>query len=126
MSVGFYPKAQSTMNQVMNVQRLIFRGSDTAMYSTTIPNNTGVVCALILEPVNAIVSAVSKVDSTGVSTSYSVSAAACSIIDSQGGTSGFNESGTAVSDQGAIKLTGLASLAADDTVVVEYIVQAHL
>lgn len=126
MSVGYYPRAQSTSNQVLAVQRLIFRGQDYAMYSTSIPNNTGVVCALILEPVNAIVQAISKVDSTGVSTSYSVSLGNALIIDSQGGTSGFNESGVAVSDQGAIKLVGLSSLAADDTVIVEYIVQAHL
>jgi hypothetical protein len=126
MSVGYYPKAQSTQNQVLAVQRLIFRGQDSQMYSTTIPNNTGSVCALILEPVNAIVSAVSKVDSTGVVTSYSVSGGACVIIDSQGGLSGTNEQGMAVSDQGAIKLTALASLAADDTVTIDYIVQPHL
>lgn len=126
MSVGYYPKAQSTSNQVLMVQRLVFRGQDTQMFSLTVPNNTGVVCALILEPVQAIVSAASKVDSSGTVTSYSVSAAAVTIIDSNGGTSGFNESGTAVSDQGAIKFTGLTSLAADDTVTVEYIVQAHL
>ena len=126
MSVGYYPKAQSTSNQVLMVQHLIFRGQDSAMYSTTIPNNTGTVCALILEPVNAVVMAVSKVDSTGVSTSYSVSGGAVTIIDSQGGTSGFNESGVAVSDQGAIKLTGLTALAADDNVIIDYIVQPHL
>src|SRR5271170_3412336 len=126
MSVGYYPKAQSTQNQVLAVQRLVFRGQDPQMFSLTVPNNTGVVCALILEPVYQIVSASSKVDSTGVVTSYSISASAAVIIDSNGGLSGTNEQGVAVSDQGAIKLVGLTSLAADDTVTLEYIVQAHL
>jgi hypothetical protein len=126
MSSAYQAKNQATCNQILKVQEIKVRGQDPQSYSTTIPNNTGVVCILILEPVNAVVDAVSIVDATGVATRYSVSLGNAVIIDSQGGTSGFNEQGVAVSDQGAVKLVGLTSLAADDVVSLSYIVQEHL
>jgi hypothetical protein len=126
MALGYSPKNELTQGQALRVQQLKVRGQDAGLYSTSIPNNTGSVCIYIREPVNAIVDAVSVVDATGVSTRYSVSLGQCSIIDSNGALSGTNEQGVAVSDQGAIKLSSLASLASDDTVTVNYIVQEHL
>lgn len=126
MSASYQAKNQATLNQILKVQQIKVRGQDPQSYSTTIPNNTGVVCILILEPVNAVVDAASVVDSTGVVTRYSVSGGQAVIIDSQGATSGYNEFGVAVSDQGAVKLVGLTSLAADDVVTLSYITQDHL
>lgn len=126
MSIAYQPKNQTTLGQTLQIQQIKVRGQDAGSYSTTIPNNTGTVCILILEPVNAVVDAASVVDSTGVVTRYSVSGGAAVIIDSKGATSGFNELGQAVSDQGAVKLVGLTSLAADDVVTLSYITQDHL
>lgn len=126
MSIAFQPKNQATLGQALAIQQIKVRGQDPQMYSTSIPGNTGTVCILILEPVNAVVDAASVVDSTGVVTRYSVSGGAAVIIDSKGGLSGFNELGQPVSDQGAVKLVGLSSLAADDVVTLSYITQDHL
>jgi hypothetical protein len=126
MALGYSPKNELTQNQALRVQSLKVRGQDQGLYSTSIPNNTGSVCVLIREPVNAIVDCVSVVDSSGATTRYSVASGACSIIDSNGALSGTNELGQPCSDQGAIKITALASLAADDVVTVNYIVQEHL
>jgi len=126
MSIAYQPKNQGTLNQTLKVQQIKVRGQDPQCYSTSIPSNTGTVCILILEPVAAVVDAASVVDSTGVVTRYSVSGGNAVIIDSQGATSGFNELGQPVSDQGAVKLVGLSSLAADDVVTLSYITQDHL
>jgi hypothetical protein len=57
MSSAYQAKNQATCNQILKVQEIKVRGQDPQSYSTTIPNNTGVVCILILEPVNAVVDA---------------------------------------------------------------------
>jgi hypothetical protein len=140
MSVGYNPKNQLTAEQSLRVQELTISGSDQGLYSLT-AYSTG--CLIyIREPVlSQAVSSASmspdgvylvrdKVDSSNTFTEFAKSS--LSIVDSKSSTatpattSGFNEAGVAVSDQGAILVTGLTALAAGDVLIVKYVVQEHL
>lgn len=140
MSVGFNPKNDLTAEQSLRVQELTIRGSDQGLYSLTA--YSGECLIYIREPVlsQQMPSAPSmspdgvylvrvKVDSTNLWTEFQHSA--LSIVDSKSSTgnnttSGFNEQGVAVQDQGAILVAGLSALAANDVLVVRYVVQEHL
>lgn len=120
MSVGQYPKDSLTSNQALKVQSLRIRGSDVSLYGFLSGN-----CQIhVNEPVNAVYLASLKVDSSNTTTLYAQSS--ISIVDSNGGTSGFNQMGQAVSDRKYIQITGLASLAANDVLSLEYVVLEHL
>ncbi len=140
MSVGFNPKNDLTAEQSLRVQELTIRGSDQGLYSLTA--YSGECLIYIREPVlsNTLPSVPSmapdgvylvrvKVDSSNLWTEFQHSA--LSIVDSKSSTgnnttSGFNEQGVAVNDQGAILVAGLSALAANDVLVVRYVVQEHL
>lgn len=140
MSVGYNPKNDLTAEQSLKVQELTIRGSDQGLYSLTA--YAGECLIYIREPVqsNQIPSAPSmsadgvylvrvKVDSSNLWTEFQH--ASLSIVDSKSSTgnnttSGFNEQGVAVQDQGAILVAGLAALAPNDVLVVRYVVQEHL
>lgn len=78
----------------------------------------------IREPVNHVYIARLKQDASNIWFEYAQ--ASISIVDSKGGTSGFNEAGVAVSDRGIIQIAGIPALAANDVVVVKYSVLEHL
>ncbi len=80
----------------------------------------------VREPVAKVVNAYDKIDSSN--TVYPLNYASISIVDTNGGLSGYNEFGTAVSDQGAILLSGIpgTTFAPNDCAVVKYIVANHL
>lgn len=140
MSVGYNPKNDLTAEQSLKVQELTIRGSDAGLYSLTA--YAGACLIYIREPVqsNTLPSVPSmapdgvylvrvKVDSSNLWTEFQH--ASLSIVDSKSSTgnnttSGFNESGVAVQDQGGILVAGLAALAANDVLVVRYVVQEHL
>jgi len=134
MSVGQYPKDSLVMNQALKVESLRIRGSDSGLYSLT--DYSGSIKVFIREPVQIINSvggvylAALKVDSTNLVTQFAQSS--ITIVDSASTTanpntlSGVNESGVAVSDQGAILISGVSAMAANDVLSLEYCVQAHL
>ena len=104
----FTPKADQTAQQALKVQRLTISSKDPSMFKV----DSGSVCVLIREPVNRIVTASSLVDATAVLSQHSQSV--LSIVDSTAFTAG--------GDLSAIRISNLASLAANDVVIVEYIV----
>jgi hypothetical protein len=140
MSVGFNPKNQLTAEQSLRVQELTISGSDQGLYSLTA--YPGSCLIYIREPVlSQAVSSSSmspdgvylvrdKVDSSNSFTEFAKSS--LSIVDSNSSTaspattSGFNESGVAVNDQGAILVSGLSAVATNDVLIVKYVVQEHL
>jgi hypothetical protein len=134
MSVGQYPKDSLVMNQALKVENLKIRGSDSGLYSLT--QYTSDIMVFIREPVQIIGSqggvylASLKVDSSNTTTSFAQSS--ISIVDSNSSTanpntlSGINEFGVAVSDQGAILITGVTAMAANDVLSLDYCVQPHL
>ena len=141
MSVGYNPKNDLTAEQSLRVQELTIRGSDQGLYSLSA--YSGECLIYIREPVlsQEIPSAASmspdgvyivrvKVDSTNLWTEFQHSA--LSIVDSASSSgspdtqSGYNEAGEPVNDQGAILVAGLSALAANDVLVVRYVVQEHL
>lgn len=141
MSVGYNPKNDLTAEQSLKVQELTIRGSDQGLYSLTAYAAGCLV--YIREPVlsqqtpsaasmspDGVYLVRDKVDSTNLWTE--VQHASLSIVDSKSSDaspatkSGFNESGVAVNDQGAILVTGITALAANDVLVVRYVVQEHL
>ena len=81
----------------------------------------------VLEPVKQVYDAYYKIDASN--SMYNFNQANIAIVDSQGATSGYNFStGMWVSDQGVIELLGIpvASVAVNDTIVVQYKTQADL
>lgn len=109
---AFYPKNQNTMDQALKVQELVISGADAGMYSIS-GGNTFV---LVKEPVGKIYLASVKVDSSNTVTQFAQSALV--ICDSALLTAGGN--------QGAIEITGLAAVAANDVIIVRYSVLEHL
>jgi len=141
MSVGYNPKNDLTAEQSLKVQELTIRQSDQGLYSLTAYSGTG--CLIyIREPVlsqqtpsapsmtaDGVYIVRVKVDSSNTWTEFQH--ASLSLVDSKSSTgnnttSGFNEMGVAVQDQGAILVTGLTSLATSDVIIVRYVVQEHL
>src|SRR5271165_6529616 len=141
MSVGYNPKIDLTAEQSLKVQELTIRGSDQGLYSLTA--YAGECLVYIREPIMSLQmpSAASmspdgvylvrvKVDSSNTWTEFQH--ASLSIVDSKSSSafpatqSGFNEAGQPVNDQGAILVAGLSALAANDVLVVRYVVQEHL
>lgn len=119
----FQPQADTTSEQALKVQRLVISSFDPQMYTSA----SGSTSILVLEPVDTVYLASSKDDSANTSTLYNQ--AEITITDSAGAgqTSGTSTStGLPVSDRGAIVISGLASLDANDVVVVEYTVLQHL
>lgn len=112
MSVGFNPKNSNTMDQSLKVQELAISGSDSGMYVIS----GGSLYVKVLEPVGKIYIASVKVDSGNTVTQFAQSSLV--ISDSSALTPG--------GDQGAIKVTGLAALAAGDCLIVKYSVLEHL
>jgi hypothetical protein len=128
MSVGFNPKDSLVMDQSLRVQELDLSGSDQGLYSLT--NYSGSAMVFIREPVNQVYLVRLKVDSSNTWTEFQ--AASITIVDSASSTahpsttSGFNEMGVAVSDQGAILISGISSIASNDVLMIKYAVQEHL
>lgn len=123
MSTAFNPKADVTAEQALKVQELVVSSFDPAMYSSA----SGSTSILVREPVDKVYLASSKSDSGNTVTQYNQ--ALISIVDSAGPgqTSGISPStGLPISDRGAILLSGLASLSANDIVSVRYTVLQHL
>lgn len=114
MSTGYNPKNDETDEQALKVQELVISNLDPAMYSSA----SGSTCILVNEPIDKVYLARSKDDSANLMVEYA--AADISIVDSQSLTS------AAPSDRGAIKISGLASLDANDVVIVRYTVLQHL
>lgn len=112
MSVGQYPKDSLTMNQALKVQELVIKGSDTGMYSVS-GGNTFI---NVREPVGQVYVASCKVDASNLVTQFQQ--ANTLIVDSSAHTLG--------GDQKAIELVGLAAVAANDCIVVRYVVLEHL
>lgn len=112
----FTPKADSSAEQQLKVQRLVIKQSDPSMYT----NNDGStsVCILVKEPIDEIYLASFKDDSANTLTQYAQ--ASLTIVDSE------SLAADSDSDRGAIKIAGLASLSDDDVVVVEYTVLQHI
>jgi len=108
----FTPKADQTAEQALKVQRLVIRYDDPAMYSS-VSSSTYI---MIREPVDQVYLASSKDDSANIRVEYSQSQ--ISIVDSSD-SSLVGDDG----DRGAICISGLASLSANDCVIVEYTVQ---
>lgn len=105
----FNPKADSTAEQQLKVQRLVIRSDDPNMYSSA----SGTTYILIREPVDKVYLASSKDDSANTLTQYNQ--AEISIVDSAALTPG--------GDRGAIAIAGLSSLDTNDCAIVEYVVQ---
>lgn len=112
MSTGYNPKNEQTMNQALKVQELAISGSDANVFAI----NAGNCIVYIREPVGQIYLVSCKVDSTNLTTSFAQSS--LSIVDSSSLLAGGN--------QQAIKITGLASLASGDCLIVRYSVLEHL
>jgi hypothetical protein len=87
---------------------------------------TSNITILIGEPVNAVYTASVKVDASN--SAYDFNQASISIVDSNGGLSGFNfNTAKSVSDQSSVLLTGYpASLAANDVISMRYKTQENL
>jgi hypothetical protein len=100
-------------------------GTVTAV-STSSSTSTINISIPINEPVNNIVNAFVKIDASN--TIYDFNQASVAILDSMGGTSGYNESGVQVSDLKIIELLGLpeATFNPNDIAAVKYTVKAHL
>lgn len=111
MSDGFYPKNSNTQFQSLKVEELCIRGSDNGMYQIS----GGNCFVMVREPVLAIYLASVKVDSTNLVTQFQQSSLA--IVDSSSLTVG------PPNDLGAIEIIGLASLAANDVLIVRYVCQ---
>lgn len=109
MSDGYYPKNDQTQFQSLKVQELVISGSDPDMYVST-GGNTFV---NIREKVEQIYLVQMKVDSSNLVTQYQQSS--LSIVDFAAHTAG--------GDRGAIKITGLASVATNDCLIVKYSVK---
>lgn len=109
MSDGFYPKNANTQFQSLKVEELAIRGSDQGMYQIS----GGNCFVMVLEPVVSVYLASVKVDSTNLVTQFAQSS--ISIVDSVSLVS------TPPSDSGAIQISGLASLAANDVLIVRYV-----
>jgi len=114
MSVGFNPKNEQTMQQSLRVQELSMSGADQGLYSIS----GGNMFVFIREPLEKIFLARVKVDGSNTWTEFAQSS--LSIVDSSSLTN------AAPSNLGAIKITGLASLAANDLLIVKYSVIEHL
>lgn len=114
MSVGYNPKNEQTMNQSLRVQELNVSGADGGFFLIS-GGNTFV---YVNEPVEKVFLARVKVDSTNLFTEFAQ--ANITIVDSGTLTTG------ASSNKGAIKLTGLAALAANDVIILKYSVLEHL
>ncbi len=112
MSVGFNPKNEQTMQQSLKVQEVSISGSDATLFQIV----TGDTYVMIQEPVDKVYLARVKVDSGNTWTEFQQ--ADLSIVDSSLLTAGGNK--------GAIKIEGLAALAAGDCLVVKYSVLEHL
>lgn len=112
MSVGFYPKNNTTMDQALKVQELCISGSDSTVYQIS----GGNMYVMVREPVGKIYLASVKVDSSNLVTQFAQSSLV--ISDSSSLAPG--------GDQGAIKITGLSALAAGDALIVRYSVLEHL
>ena len=109
---AYYPKDSNTMEQALRVQELIISGADAGLFTIS----GGNCFVLIREPVQKVFLASVKVDSSNTVTQFAQSSIV--ICDSSLLTAGGN--------QGAIELVGLASVAANDVIVVRYSVLEHL
>lgn len=107
MSDGFYPKNQQTQYQSLKVEELNIKGTDNSLYTIS-GGNTFV---LIYEPVTAIYLVSVKVDSSNLVTQFQQSSLV--ICDSTALTPG--------GDAGAIEITGLSAVAANDVINVRYV-----
>lgn len=123
MSVGFNPKYEQPLNRALKVQELAISGADFQLYSFT---NGGPIIIPINEPVFKVVNAFCKIDASD--SMYEFNYASMSIVDSKGTLSGYNQSNQPVSDRKVIQLAGFpnSTVAANDLVVIKYIVQEHL
>ena len=109
----YEPKNQQTQLQALRVQDLAVSGADAGLYSIS-GGNTFV---FINEPVEKVFVASVKVDGTNSFTEFAQ--ANISVVDTVSLTT------AAPSNRGAIKLTGLAALAANDVILVRYSVQSR-
>jgi len=114
MSVGFNPKDSQVDQQSLRVQELVVSGADGGLFLIAGGNTT----VMIREPVEKVFLARVKVDGSNTWTEFAQSS--ITIVDSVSNTT------TPPSNKGGIKLTGLASLAANDVIVVRYSVLEHL
>ena len=112
MSIGYSPKNEQVMNQSLKVQELSLSGSDVNLFEIS----SGNCIVYIREPVEKVFLVRIKVDSSNLMTEFAQSS--ISIVDSNLLTSGGNEQ--------AIKITGLAAVAAGDCLIVKYSVLEHL
>lgn len=108
MSVSFQAKGNAQLNQQLRVQELVVSAADVSLFNA----NSGDAVILIQEPVAKVISALFQDDSAA--SIAPVAAASISIVDSVAFTAG--------GDKGGIKLASTA-LAANDCVIVKYIVQ---
>lgn len=107
MAAGFQAKDSATLNQQLKVQQLRIMGSDPQMYVIS----GGNLFVLVREQVIKIVRASVYVDGTNTNTNYAQ--ANLTICDSTALTAG--------GDKGAIEITGVSALAANDVVSVDYV-----
>lgn len=109
MSDGYYPKNSNTSYQSLKVEGLDISGSDATLYTIA----GGNLYINVLEPVTQVYLASVKVDSSNTVTQFAQSSIV--IVDSVAYTPG--------GDMGAIQITGLAALAANDCLSVKYTTQ---
>lgn len=109
MADGFYPKNAQTQFQSLKVEELAIRGSDNGAYQIS----GGNCFVMVYEPVLAVYVVSVKVDSSNLVTQFQQSS--ISIVDSSSLTVG------PPNDLGAIEIAGLASLAANDVLLVRYV-----
>lgn len=112
----YTPKNDSTSEQQLKVQRLVIRADDPIMYTNN--NGSSSICILIREPVDQVYLASFKDDSANTLTQYAQ--ASLSVVDSDTLTT------ASPNDRGAIRISGLATLDANDCVIVEYTTLQHL
>lgn len=110
MSDGYVPKNSQTAGQSLKVQELDVSGADADLFSSS-GGNTFV---NIRESVSKVYMAQVKIDASNSIVNYPL--ASTSIVDS-------STHSTSNSDSGAIQITGLASLATNDLIIVKYSVQ---
>ena len=104
----------------------------TVAVNVSVAGTTGAFTSSILtvfvnEPVKAVYDTYLKIDASN--TMYNFNSTTVSIVDTNGGLSGFNfNTGMQVSNQGAVQYSGVpvSSLAAGDCLVLQYKVQQNL
>jgi hypothetical protein len=103
----FQSKNSATLGQQNSVQELVVTGADVNLYKI----DASQVCVIIGDSLVKVISCSATVGSTGVSTGQTQ--AAMVISDSAALTAG--------GDKMAIRLTGVSSLAATDSLVIRYV-----